>query len=290
METNEKDKKDKELDINEVAMTLEVDAEVIEKVRTGEVTHITTVLNDDNQNQILENADGALLLTIEELPDTYHGCYLYNGGEFPYSIKGSLEYLVLNDDEGQSLTKIIGVGMEPVKRFRFQGPDEPSVEDPEGDSCIWEIQFEVAPVLEEPRHYLMRWNPSVSSFKEEDYQACLENMNHGMFRLNWSISEWQEARRGDVFYMLRSGDEKAGIVFSGMFISDPYPADDWAGTTKRRMYVDMVCMNAAAPDEEPFIPLEKLQKAIPAFEWAKGHSGVLLPDSVWQQLSELWEY
>ena len=89
--------------------------------------------------------------------------------------------------------------------------------------------------------------------------------------------------------MLHTGDEKAGIVFSGMFISDPYPADDWAGTTKRRMYVDMVCMNAAATDEEPLIPLEKLQNAIPAFDWAKGHSGALLPDSVWQQLSSLWD-
>lgn len=131
---------------------------------------------------------------------------------------------MLDGGEEHSFTKIIGVGMEAVKRFRFQ-----------------------------------------------------------------SISEWQEARRGDVFCMLHTGDEKAGIVFSGMFISDPYPADDWAGTTKRRMYVDMVCMNAAATDEEPLIPLEKLQNAIPAFDWAKGHSGALLPDSVWQQLSSLWD-
>ena len=32
-------------------------------------------------------------------------------------------------------------------------------------------------------------------------------------------------------------------VDGGHFLSDPYPADDWAGSTKRRMYVDMVCMN-----------------------------------------------
>lgn len=286
MKINEKDK---ELDINKVAITLEVDAEVIDKVRTGEITYITMLLNDDNQNMILENADGALLLTTEELPDTFHGCYLYNCGEFPYVIKDSLEFLMLDGGDEHCFTKIIGINVDAGTRFRFQGPDEPSVEDPEGDSCIWEIQFEVAPVLEEPRHYLMRWNPAISSFKVEDYKACLDNMIHGMFRLNWSISEWQEARRGDVFYMLRTGDEKAGIVFSGMFISDPYPADDWAGTTKRRMYVDMVCMNVAEPDAGPHISLEKLQRTIPSFEWAKGHSGVLLPDSVCKPLSELWE-
>ncbi|MCR4920648.1 MAG: hypothetical protein K5945_02935 [Bacteroidaceae bacterium] len=37
-----------------------------------------------------------------------------------------------------------------------------------------------------------------------------------------------------------TGDDKAGIVFNGLFISDPYPDEDWAGSTKRSMYVDMV--------------------------------------------------
>ena len=35
METNVKNEKEKELDINEVAIKLEVDAEVIDKVRKG---------------------------------------------------------------------------------------------------------------------------------------------------------------------------------------------------------------------------------------------------------------
>lgn len=34
------DEKDKEVDINEVAITLEVEAEVIDKVRSGEITPI----------------------------------------------------------------------------------------------------------------------------------------------------------------------------------------------------------------------------------------------------------
>ena len=72
-------------------------------------------------------------------------------------------------------------------------------------------------------------------------------MVHGMFRLNWSINEWEEARRGDIFYMMRVGDDKAGIVFNGQFISDPYPGEDWA----------------------------------------KGHSGVLLPAEIVDELVEL---
>ena len=63
----------------------------------------------------------------------------------------------------------------------------------------------------------------------------MANMEHGMFRLNWSIYDWEEARRGDLFCMMRVGDDKAGIVFTGQFITDPYPADDWGGSTKRHL-------------------------------------------------------
>ena len=130
-------------------------------------------------------------------------------------------------------------------------------------------------------------------FTEKDFEACLENRVHGMFfdersgkagyRLDWSIYEWQEARRGDFFYMMRTGDDKAGLVFSGQFLSDPYPADDWAGSTKRRMYVDMICYNAES-GSAPHISLEKLQTAIPAKEWQKGHSGELLSEEITTQL------
>ena len=75
---------DKEVDINEVAIALEVDSDVIDKVRSGEVTHIVLQINEQNQNMILESIDGNLVLVIDDMPTTYHGCYLYNGGVFPY--------------------------------------------------------------------------------------------------------------------------------------------------------------------------------------------------------------
>ena len=135
----------------------------------------------------------------------------------------------------------------------------------------------------------MRWNPSISSFTEKDFEECVENMVHGMFRMNWSIYEWEEARRGDLFFMMRTGDDKAGIVFTGQFISDPYPDDDWKGTNKRRMYVDMIITNSVEPGAMPRVSLEKLQKAIPEYEWAKGHSGALLPDDIVTKLDEMCE-
>lgn len=258
-------------------------------MRTGEITHVVLQINEDNQTFILENFDGNLVLVTEELPDTFYGCYFYNDGEFPYAIKGDLNFIVLESGEENCLVRIINVDTEPGTRINYQGAGKPVVEDPEGDSCIWDVLFEVVPFPEEPRTYLMRWNPSISSFTEDDYKECVENMIHGMFRMNWSIKEWEEARRGDFFYMMRTGDDKAGVVFNGQFISDPYPGEDWAGTNKRRMYVDMICTNPANSEEKPRVSLERLQELIPSFEWTKGHSGALLPEEVTAQLDELCE-
>lgn len=88
--------------------------------------------------------------------------------------------------------------------------------------------------------------------------------------------------------MMRSGDDKAGIVFGGQFISDPYPGDDWAGSNKRRMYVDLICMAHADCEENPAISVDKLSATIPDFDWTKGHSGVLLPNEITEKLLELW--
>lgn len=281
------EEKNKEIDINEVAITLEVDSEVIAKVRSGEITHILIDINENNQSLILENIDGNLILVIDEMPTTFHGCYLYNNGEFPYAIKNTLGFLVLSSGDSDCLTRIIDVETTPGTRFNYQGAGKPIVEDDNGDSCIWEVSFEVVPVPAEAKSYLMRWNPSISSFTEKDFEECVENMVHGMFRMNWSIHEWEEARRGDLFFMLRVSDDKAGIVFNGQFISDPYPGDDWAGTNKRRMYVDMIITDSIKPEAKPYVSLEKLQETIPAFDWAKGHSGVLLPDEIADELVEL---
>ena len=280
--------KNKEIDVKEVAITFQVDSDLISKVRKGEITHLSLDITEKNQNNYLKNFNGHLLLAIDELPATYHGCYLYNDGVFPYILKDTLEFLLLVDGDDKCLVHIISKEVVPGIRFRFQGPNELSVEDPNGDSCIWELRFEILTMPEKLSKYLMRWNPSISSFKEEDYKECVENMKDGKFYMNWSIYEWEEARRGDMFYMLRTGDDKAGIAFNGYFLSDPYTGDDWAGTTKRRCYVDMICQNAVEPGEIPFIPMRKLKEAIPDYNWDKGHSGELLSEDVCEKLDELW--
>lgn len=278
----------KKIDMDESAIHLEASGDAIDKVRTGEITYIALEIKEDNRNLLLVNIGGNLIWMTDDIPTTFHGCYFYNDGKFPYAIKDSLKYLVLIDGERECVTRIIGKETKPGVRFNYQGVGKPIEENPDGDSCVWKVVFEVVPMPEDARTYLMRWNPSISSFTEKDYEKCVANMQGGVFHMNWSIYEWEEARRGDYFYMMRMGDDKAGIVFEGQFLSDPYPDDDWAGSTKRRMYVDIVCMNPVKPGTQPSLSIEKLQQAIPDYEWAKGHSGALLSNEVATELDTRW--
>ena len=88
--------------------------------------------------------------------------------------------------------------------------------------------------------------------------------------------------------MLRTGDDKAGIVFRGVFTSEPYPGEDWAGKGKQRYYMDMGCYDCVPADELSPISIDVLEKAIPDIDWRRGHSGQLLSDEDTAKLDELW--
>lgn len=139
-----------------------------------------------------------------------------------------------------------------------------------------------------PKTYILRWNPAISSFKLEEYRDALNRFSNG-WGGNWSVYEYNKACKGDHFYMVRVGEGNTGVVFRGLFTSDPYEDEDWAGTDKKRFYVDIEACDCADPDKPAHITMEELYKAIPDIEWDHGHSGVLLTDEQAGKLDELWK-
>ena len=157
----------------------------------------------------------------------------------------------------------------------------------------WDEMFESLPVpeisdqqLRARKTYLLRWNPAISSFKMEAYKSALSEYPDG-FGMDWSIHEWEEAKKGDQYYMLRVGEGNTGIVFYGEFTSDPYVGGDWAGKGKVRHYVDITCDDALDPDLRPYATIEELKKAIPEIDWQKGHSGQLLTDEQAEKIEQI---
>ena len=147
--------------------------------------------------------------------------------------------------------------------------------------------FDVEPIRS-PKTYLLRWNPTISSFKLDDYRDVLSKYPGGFSGMNWSVYEWEKAHKGDHYYMLRTGDDKAGIVFRGEFTSDPYPGEDWAGNGKQRYYMDMDCYDCVPADVQSPICIEELEKVVPGIDWRRGHSGELLSSEDADRLNELW--
>lgn len=132
--------------------------------------------------------------------------------------------------------------------------------------------------------FIMRWNPGISSSSIEDFRAAKEKWPDG-FQGDWSIYEWEEAKMGDKYIMVRVGEGPNGVVYHGEFLSAPYEGNDWAGTAKKRHYVDITIEHLCDPDH-PCITIEQLENVLPEIEWRRGHSGELLTEA---QAQKFWE-
>lgn len=66
---------------------------------------------------------------------------------------------------------------------------------------------------------------------------------------------------------------KPYLVFRGLFLSEPYEGDDWAGKGQQRHYVDISCEHGSVT---PLVPTDALQNAILEINWLHGHSGELI--------------
>lgn len=136
--------------------------------------------------------------------------------------------------------------------------------------------------------FTLKWNPAISSFKYENYRDAYSQCPEG-FQFDWSVYEWQKAKKGDHFYMIRVGEGQTGAVWRGVFTSAPYRDEDWSGKGREVYYVDMDIYELNEPDTDAFIPTEVLQKEIPELDWTKGHSGQLLTAKQANILDRLWE-
>ena len=153
----------------------------------------------------------------------------------------------------------------------------------------WRNLFASVPVepMKMPKTYLLRWNPTISSFTLDHYRQAMSEHPDG-FAFDWSVYDWEDAHKGDRYYMLRTGDEHAGIVFRGEFTSEPSEGGDWAGKGKVRHYMDMDCFGCVPAEQTSPISLEVLEREIPEINWRKGRSGELLTLAVAEKLGQLW--
>lgn len=137
---------------------------------------------------------------------------------------------------------------------------------------------------------IFKWNPAFSSYSMMHYLNFLNGIReYKEFDYNWSVWNWQEIHKGDRFFMVKVGMYgQTGIVASGEVTSEPYKDEDWSGKVRETYYVDFQPDVLLNPDALPILSCRELERAIPDFEWARGHSGLVLTDLQAQKLEEVW--
>ena len=134
--------------------------------------------------------------------------------------------------------------------------------------------------------FVLMWNPAISNVKMKNHVSQIPYLLTEAF--SWSVYEYEKAKMGDRFIMVRCGEGKTGIVMSGVFSSNPYQARDWSGKGRKVFYMDM-CPNFIADPEnlKNLITTEDLQNAIPSFDWTGGHSGRILTVEQAKKIEEI---
>lgn len=139
---------------------------------------------------------------------------------------------------------------------------------------------------EEQHTVVLMWNPAFSSVTMDDHNQTIPRMLREYY--NWSVWEYDKAKIGDRFYLVRCGQGRTGIVMSGIFDSNPYELEDWSGKGRQTFYMDMIPNVILNPEQAPMITTEELEREIPTFGWKGGHSGRLLTQDEAQALERLW--
>ena len=137
------------------------------------------------------------------------------------------------------------------------------------------------------RTFVLGWNPSLSSYKLVDFQHDFPQMEYGEF--SWKVEEWQRARSGDNFYLLKWGAGNCGLVMKGFFLSDPYLGKDWDNDGQEAHYVRIRPTFMVHPDgPKGILSLGDLCAALPEYDWRCGAYGGVLSEDLSVRLLSLW--
>ncbi len=138
--------------------------------------------------------------------------------------------------------------------------------------------------------FLLRWNPSISSYTMGRLDEDMSEWAKGWWEedFDWSVFEWQRARKGDRFFMVRVGEGNTGVFAAGRFTSDPYLAEDWSRQGREVYYMKMEFEAVFHPERADIISTADLERELPEIDWRKGHSGELIEGEMTDRLELMW--
>lgn len=135
--------------------------------------------------------------------------------------------------------------------------------------------------------HILFWNPAISSFTMDDFYVCYNGKGDVD---NWSFHEHEDVKPRDIFYMIRCGEGKTGIVMRGEISSSCYEDEDWSPQKRKHIFYANLDENVLVDSENYAVMLtpEFLSKYMPDFNWFGGHSGRKLSKEYAEQLDDIW--
>lgn len=138
--------------------------------------------------------------------------------------------------------------------------------------------------------FLLRWDPALSSYTMGRLDEDMAHWANGEWydNFDWSVHDWQRARKGDRFFMLRVGEGNTGVFAAGRFTSDPFVGEDCSVKGREVHYMNMEFETVFHPERAEIITTEELRAELPEIEWCGGHSGVMLDAESAERLELMW--
>lgn len=134
--------------------------------------------------------------------------------------------------------------------------------------------------------FILMWNAETSHITEEDFLWYLKNIYTQ--RIVLPLHEWQQAKMGDRFYMIKTAGDRLGIVMAGLLASHPYPTTLLLGEKRKKNCVELSPTIMLNPEKTPMITVEQLEKEIPNFMWRGGYSGRMLTPEQGNKIEHLF--
>lgn len=144
-----------------------------------------------------------------------------------------------------------------------------------------------APVQEEgARLFLLRWNPAVSSYGEEEFWGDFGVVRRGRpAPMDWNAWDWRDIREGDWALWCRVGGEADGVVGLWRFTGEVREGKSWRGDGKTLHYAEGEIMMVQEPAETGLFGAEEMASVAPELDWHGGHAGVRVDAAVAERLA-----
>ena len=130
--------------------------------------------------------------------------------------------------------------------------------------------------------YILRWNPNISSYKSEEHLDLIGHIknNEQPTDFNWSIREYEDLQKNDMYILQQVGTDNDGIAMIGRFKAGCYEDESWRKDGSKVHYADMWIMDAFDCNKENPLPASRYEKLFPEIEWHGGHSGIIVEEDL----------